>query len=140
MVSGMAHICMNVNDLAASERFYCQGLGLEKRFRFLKNGKEVGFYVAVDDNTFIEFFQTQSRTSAKDQQSPFRHLCLQVDDIDRMTAHLRKHGIRVSDKTWGADGSYQAWIADPDGVPIEFHEYTAQSSQRTGQDVNFDNE
>ncbi len=56
MISGMAHICMNVKDLAASENFYRGILGMEKRFRFLKNGEEIGFYADTGNTTFIEFF------------------------------------------------------------------------------------
>jgi lactoylglutathione lyase/glyoxylase I family protein len=32
----------------------------------------------------------------------------------------------------GADGSWQFWTADPDGNPIEFHQFTPESRQITG--------
>ena len=76
--------------------------------------------------------------SAKEQLSPFKHLCLQVEDIDKISTQLEGHGVNLSEKKLGADGSFQAWTADPDGVPIELHEYTTESSQRTGRDVCLD--
>ncbi len=129
---------MNVKDLAASEKFYCRMLGMEKRFRFLKKGEEIGFYADAGNATFIEFFQSESTTPGKEQLSPFKHLCLQVDDIEKIRTQLEEYGVNLGEKKLGADGSFQAWTADPDGVPIELHEYTSESSQRTGRDVCLD--
>jgi hypothetical protein len=45
---------------------------------------------------------------------------------------LLSRGVPVTEPKLGADSSWQAWCKDPDGTDIELHEYTAQSSQRTG--------
>jgi hypothetical protein len=34
----------------------------------------------------------------------------------------------------GHDQSWQAWLADPNGITIELHEYTDKSSQVLGSD------
>jgi hypothetical protein len=47
-------------------------------------------------------------------------------------------GYDVTDKTMGADRSWQAWTKDPGGVRIEFHQYTARSCQKTGADCVLD--
>jgi hypothetical protein len=48
-----------------------------------------------------------------------------------LIAHLRKLGIAVGDKKLGADQSWQAWLEDPNGIRIELHQYTPDSSQLT---------
>jgi predicted enzyme related to lactoylglutathione lyase len=65
-------------------------------------------------------------------------MCLQVDGIDHTLRQIRQAGYEASDKKLGADQTWQAWTADPDGIRIELHEYTEQSSQYTGQDVTVD--
>ncbi len=132
MIKGLAHVCIAAHDLAATERFYCNGLGLEKVFNFVRGDEATGFYLRVADNTYIEVFHQSPR--AAQEGFPIRHLCLQVSDIDAVAARLKSKGYDVTDKKLGADQSWQAWTTDPTGVRIEFHQYTPQSSQITGED------
>ena len=55
-----------------------------------------------------------------------------ISDMDALLERVRKHGFSHTDKKPGADQSWQAWLEDPDGVRIELHEYTPNSSQLTG--------
>jgi len=66
-------------------------------------------------------------------QIMIKHFCLEVDDIDDVAQKLTAAGYTVTEKTLGADQSWQAWTTDPSGVRIEFHEYTKDSSQLTGE-------
>lgn len=130
MIKGIAHACIGCTDLAQVERFYCKALGFTKRFEFVKQAKVIGFYLQVVPGVYLEFFQADSVPNAG---SPIRHLCLETDDLDEVIARLRSNGYKVGDKTMGADHTPQAWVKDaPDGVAIEFHQYTAESCQRTG--------
>lgn len=128
----IAHICLGALDLDATEKFYCQGLGCTKAFDFLRGGKRVGFYLLAGDGNYIEVF-LQEKIDPK-AAGPLRHLCLEVTSVDEAVARLKAAGYFVGEKKLGADHSWQAWTADPAGVQIEFHEYTAESSQRTGKD------
>ena len=56
-------------------------------------------------------------------------MCLEVDDIQRAVADLRAAGAELDDPVLGSDGSWQAWLADPDGNRIELHQYTPESKQ-----------
>ena len=136
MIEGLAHVCIGANDLAATERFYCSGLGFAKLFDFVRDGETVGFYLKVAENSYIEVFR-QDEVDA-DAKSPIRHLCFQVAGVDEVSRHLASHGYEVTEKKLGADQSWQAWTADPSGVRIEFHQYTAQSSQVTGKNCVLD--
>ena len=61
-------------------------------------------------------------------------MCYEVGDIDEVSRRLKADGHEVTDKKLGSDQSWQIWTTDPGGVKIEFHEYTAKSSQVTGRD------
>jgi len=47
---------------------------------------------------------------------------------------IKSEGYETTDKIMGADNSWQFWATDPDGVKIEFHEYTENSCQSTKKD------
>src|ERR1035437_2875567 len=131
MIKGIAHVCIGCKDLAEVERFYCQCLGFTKRFEFTKDREVIGFYIQVVPNVYLEFFQADSVPAAG---SPIRHICLETDDSDDVIARLQSHGYEVGQKKIGADHSPQVWASNaPDGVAIEFHQYTPQSCQITGE-------
>lgn len=130
MIKGIAHVCIGATDLKAVEDFYCGVLGLEKRFEYTKNGRIIGMYLAVAGRNFIEVFLADSVPT---QAGPVRHFCLEVEDIDAWITHLRSKGYAAPDKRRGSDESWQIWIKGPDGIDIEFHQYTAESHQLTGE-------
>jgi len=130
MIKGLAHVCIGTLDLAATERFYCFGLGMTKAFDFIRKGQVIGFYLRAGANSFVEVFLRDTVVSQPD--TPISHLCLEVSDIDETIARLKANGYEATGKKLGADQSWQAWITDPAGVRIEFHQYTPRSSQITG--------
>ena len=129
MIRALAHVCFVVADLEASVAFYRDVLGLRPAFEFVNDaGQKFGQYLHVGGRAFLELFQGGPVEPPADSQS-YRHLCLEVDDIRVAVALLRGRGTEVSDVKMGSDGSWQAWLADPDGNRIELHEYTADSKQ-----------
>ena len=130
MIKRLAHICLMSPDLAASEHFYCEVLGLKKAFDFTKNDKPFGFYVELGETTFIEVFLTG--TEIEQKHPLINHLCLELEDIDAFITSVRGKGWEITDKKLGVDQSWQAWITDPTGVRIEVMQYTENSSQFTG--------
>jgi len=127
-----AHICLGTKDLEQTEHFYTEILGMEKVFEFFRDGARIGFYLRIADNEFIEVFEDKNAQSA---QSIMLHLCLETNSIDQAQEALRRHGVATTEKIMGADNSYQIWFKDPNGLDIELHEYTKDSSQFTGADV-----
>jgi catechol 2,3-dioxygenase-like lactoylglutathione lyase family enzyme len=128
MIKQLAHTCIISSDLAATEAFYCGALGLGKTFEFIKDGALYGFYLNLGNGTFLEVFAEP----AEDRPSRIRHLCFEVEDIDRAVAELDAKQVVHTEKKLGADQTWQIWIKDPDGIDIEFHQYTEKSSQLTG--------
>jgi catechol 2,3-dioxygenase-like lactoylglutathione lyase family enzyme len=127
MIKQLAHICIHARDLNETLAFYADALGLEPRFAFEKDGERFGCYLHVGNNSFIEVFQGTPGDTGN-----IEHVAIEVDDLDAVVQRLRAHGLAVDDKKLGADNSWQAWVTDPNGVRIEFHEYTADSRQLTG--------
>ncbi len=129
MITGLAHVCFTVRDLDRSLAFYCDGLGFSKAFDFVReSGERYGAYISAGPRVFIELFAGEHAASA---ESPsFRHICLEVDDIESTVAELHGKGIAVGNISLGLDNTYQAWLTDPDGNRIELHAYTENSRQK----------
>ena len=128
MITGMAHACFTVSDLEQSIHFYQDLLGLKPAFDFRReDGTRFGLYLHLGGRNFIELFQGELGERA-DKQS-YKHICLEVDDIQSTVATLRERGLEVSAPKLGGDQSWQAWITDPDGNRIELHAYTPESWQ-----------
>lgn len=130
MIKKLAHVCIGATDLAATEKFYTEVLGLDKTFEFHKDGALYGFYFGTGDMTFVEVFIQNAEPNY--DQPIIRHLCLELEDIDAFIESVRSKGWEITDKKQGVDQSWQAWLKDPSGVPIEVMQYTENSSQYTG--------
>ncbi len=132
MITGTAHVCIGATNLKSSEHFYCDLLGLTKRFSYYHGDVERGFYLSLQDGTFLEVFYQES--ADPNFSAPIRHFCLTTDNIDDLRAKLVAAGVEVSEKQRGKDRSWQIWITDPTGIKVEVQEYTSESRQRTGID------
>ena len=132
MITRIAHLCISVKNLDESLKFYNTALGLPTKFRFLKDNKLFGVYLEVSDGNYIELFADR-KDGAGD--AGISHFCLEVTSVDEMIERLSGLGIACTPRQLGADNTYQTWATDPDGTRIEFHEYTATSSQKVGGDV-----
>lgn len=129
MIKQLAHACIHSADLEKTRWFYCDVLGCKPGFNFIRDGNVFGFYVQLGGNTFLEVFQGQPGGDGG-----IKHLAIEVRDIDALMNHLKSHALPVGEKKLGKDGSWQFWSEDPNGVKLEFQQYTPQSSQLTGAD------
>lgn len=126
-ITQIAHVCIFARDLAATEAFYRDVLGLRRAFTFKRGDEEIGYYLALGQRTFIEVFKKdESRFSETDQ---INHICLETEDIDGFVRDTRAKGVEVTDKKLGVDGTWQAWLTDPNGVKLEIFQYTKDSLQ-----------
>ena len=129
MITGLAHVCFHTPDLDRIVRFYTDGLGLPVAFEFKRpDGSRCGAYFKLGRRTFLEFFVGDIPAS-EEVRTAYKHICLEVDDLAATVAELRGRGIEVGDPMLGSDNSWQAWLKDPDGNAIEFHQYTPESWQ-----------
>ena len=128
MIRQVAHFCIIVRDLETTEWFYCGILGMEIAFEFRKGEERIGYYLKAGDTTFIEVFRGETR----DEPGRIKHFCLETDDLDDIKRRLAEHGIASTEKKLPSDFAWQAWCKDPDGIDIEFHQYTEKSLQFVG--------
>lgn len=128
MITGIAHVCYTVSDLDRAVAFYCDQLGLTPAFPFINDeGRRTGQYIHVGGRNFLELFEGDLADAAEGQA--YRHLCLEVDDLQGTIDALRAADVEVTGIKIGKDRSHQAWIIDPDGNRIELHKYNADSKQ-----------
>jgi lactoylglutathione lyase/glyoxylase I family protein len=131
-----AHVCLRVKDLGASVDFYTK-FGFTKRFAFNKNGGLFGVYLEFGNGNFIELF-ADARRDVSANCGSLAHFCLETPDIDAVMESLSSRGIEYTPKKLGSDSTYQIWLKDPDGNEFEIHQYTSESSQVVGRDVEAD--
>ena len=135
-IHSLAHVCLKSTDLAATEAFYCEALGFTKMFNFNRKGKVIGFYLTAGNETFVEVFDAAEVDAVG--KSVLSHFCLETRDIEGLRASLVARGLAPREMKMGADHTKQFWMKDPNGMDLEFQEYSAASAQRTGQDVEVD--
>ena len=129
----MAHVCLRVTDLDRTLKFYRDGIGLKPHFNFTRKGKPIGFYLEVAKGAYVEVFETNDPIG--EGKRSLDHFCIETDAMESLRERLIQHGYSPGESKLGADQSHQFWIKDPDGVAIEFHQYTPESAQLTGRDV-----
>lgn len=139
MIRRLAHLCLYTNDLERLIRFYRDQLGFPVKFRFAAaDGSIFGAYVALGDSTFVEFFdQAGANKQWGDGKEPqplaagnrFGHFCFEVTGLPALREQLVGRGVDIGPISSGMDGSWQAWLSDPDGNRIELMEYTHASAQ-----------
>jgi lactoylglutathione lyase len=134
-IGSVAHVCIKTRDLKRTDDFYCGALEMKKLFNFTRQGQVIGCYIQAPNNTFIEVFLAGEAESIPDTQRALHHFCLETDSIKALRQRLVGHGYAPKEIIMGADHALQFWVQDPNGLKIEFQQYTERSSQVTGHDV-----
>jgi lactoylglutathione lyase len=131
MIKGLTHVALRVTDLEKSVEFYSDILGLREQFRLTgEDGTPWLVYLQVAPNQFIELFPGAEGPHQPPRNAGAVHVCLEVDDIQASYRELTERGlIATGEPILGADQSWQFWTSDPDGNPIEFHQFTPDSMQ-----------
>ncbi|MGY1426622.1 VOC family protein [Lysobacter sp. A289] len=113
------HAMIRVHDLAATSRFFTEGLGLVQTRRMDNaEGKFSLVYFGAPENPEAEIELTHNWGSQEDYGNArnFGHLAFQVDDIYATCAHLQSLGIAINRPP--RDGR-MAFVRSPDLISIE---------------------
>jgi lactoylglutathione lyase len=131
MIKGLTHVAIRVQDVERSVAFYRDVLGLNEHFRLTNEaGAPILVYIRVTASQFIELFPGANEPRLETNASGAVHICLEVDDIQKSFAEMTGRGLEATGQpVLGADNSWQFWTKDPDGNPIEFHQFTPESLQ-----------
>ena len=116
----IAHAGVLVDDVAASQHFYEDLLGLKESWRGSKSGKQLDWlHVKLPESRdFVEFML---------ETNAVPHFCLEVADIEKAkakleaTAYYPKYGQPIETKT-GKNHKRQLNLYDPEGVRVELME------------------
>ena len=125
MLKRLSHVCLGSTDLPRTVDFYRRVLGCEVAHEFRNPAGELyGVFLACRNGTFLEFFNEQA---PKPPGGLFRHMCFEVEDIERMADIARSHGLKPEVRRGRTDHILQFFIHDPDGNMIEFQQHDRQS-------------
>lgn len=126
------HVGLSVGDLEAMVSWYCETLGLKRNFAFdIPPVGLKGEFVVSEEGWAIEMLQktgSQPGPNAPDPNTAlmnqgFGHVCLRVPDVDAYFDKLIAAGaeVRMAPQDSPEPGVRMAFVADPEGNLIEFH-------------------
>ncbi|MGZ5246587.1 MAG: SMU1112c/YaeR family gloxylase I-like metalloprotein [Flavitalea sp.] len=126
MIRGIHHIAIICSDYNRSKHFYTSILGLKiirEVYREARDSWKLD--LSIDDQYVIELFTFPDPPArpSRPEALGLRHLAFAVNDLDKMVALLEfskveVEPIRIDEFT----GKRFTFIADPDGLPLEFYE------------------
>jgi lactoylglutathione lyase/glyoxylase I family protein len=132
-ILSLAHACIKSTNLEQTAAFYCDGLGMKKHFDFTRVGKVIGFYLKAANDTFIEVFLADEVDST--DKRCLNHFCLETGDLEALRNRLVQRGFAPGEIKMGSDQTLQFWAKDPNGLDVEFQQYSPKSAQVTGENV-----
>ena len=125
-LSSVHHIAIICADYEVSKRFYTEVLGLEVlREVYREERDSYKLDLTLNGLYVIELFSfpDPAKRPSRPEAAGLRHLAFQVDNLDEVVLELQGskvevEPIRVDEFT----GKRFTFIADPDGLPLEFYE------------------
>ena len=143
MIKSFHHTAISVVDLDRSIRFYCDLIGMKSEWRIDHRKSEVlervvglqkvdvSYAMLSGWGGRLELFQYHSplgRSHPIDQpvcDIGITHFGFQVDEIDELYERLLSHGVRFNSPPVAIRPGVKAtYFHDPDGVTVEFVEYS----------------
>jgi glyoxylase I family protein len=126
MIRKVHHIAIICSSYETSRAFYTEVLGLEVvREVYRAERQSFKLDLALNGEYIIELFSFPDPPArpSRPESAGLRHLAFEVDHLDAVVLNLNQKGviseaIRVDEFT----GKRFTFIADPDGLPIEFYE------------------
>lgn len=125
MLKRLSHVSLGTPDLPRTLEFYQSLLGCKIVHEFRNAAGELyGAFLTTGGGTFLEFFNDQN---SKPPNGYFRHICLEVDDIEATAARFRAAGHTIQLKRGRTDRVLQFFVTDPTGTMVEFHQHDQES-------------
>ncbi|MGY6039945.1 SMU1112c/YaeR family gloxylase I-like metalloprotein [Aeromonas sp. AE23HZ002T15] len=126
LLGGIHHVAIIASDYARSRHFYHEVLGLPIIAETLREARQSWkLDLALPDGSQLELFSFPAPPPrpSRPEACGLRHLAFRVEDLDRVIAHLQRHGIEVEEiRVDELTGRRFTFFADPDGLPLELYE------------------
>jgi glyoxylase I family protein len=126
MINKVHHIAIICSDYEVSKRFYTEILSLKiitETFRKERDSYKLD--LALNGEYIIELFSFPNppKRPTRPEAAGLRHLAFEVDDLNKMIVYLENHNLEVEPvRVDEITNKRFTFIADPDGLPIEFCE------------------
>ena len=127
-ISGVSELVLEVHDLAVSEAFYSEVLGLPVVDRWPKAVWLLAGFTRIG-------LWDQFEGIARARGGVHVHFAFHVADdaYDALVARLRAHGLEPHEETFEAfDSSRAAYVNDPDGNVLELWTWDVRRHARSG--------
>lgn len=126
MINKVHHIAIICSDYQKSKKFYTEVLGLEIiREVYRESRQSFKLDLQLNGTYVVELFSFPNppQRVSKPEALGLRHLAFEVDDLEKVVAHLQKFKIEVEPiRIDEITEKRYTFIADPDNLPIEFYE------------------
>jgi glyoxylase I family protein len=126
IINKLHHIAIICSDYAVSKKFYTEVLGFvveQEAYRAARDSYKLD--LSLNGHYTIELFSFPNPPARPSfpEATGLRHIAFEVGNINDTMEELKKLGvsaepIRIDEFT----GKQFTFIADPDGLPIEFYE------------------
>lgn len=127
------HVGISVGDIETMATWYEKALGVVRTHPFTVPPIEMTGVFLIDGNGLaIELVHRPHNQAGMDASNPavaaltrgYSHLCLRVEDVDALYDHLLSVGgeSAMAPQESPEPGVRFAWIRDPEGNLIEFHD------------------
>ncbi|MEW8505570.1 MAG: VOC family protein [Candidatus Thiodiazotropha sp.] len=114
---GMSHVALNVRDLAASERFYVDLLGMEVEWR---PDPENLYLSSGNDNLALHKMAAEALDEAAQRLDHIGFFLPDPESVDAWYDHLRTAGVRMRNAPrTHRDGARSFYCFDPDGTTVQ---------------------
>jgi catechol 2,3-dioxygenase-like lactoylglutathione lyase family enzyme len=115
---GMRHVALFVRDLAATERFYVELLGMEVEWR--PDARNVYLSSGGDSLALHQAEPEQVRDEATQRLDHIGFFVASPDAVDQWFAWLDEHGVRMRTAPRDhRDGARSFYCHDPDGTLVQ---------------------
>ena len=123
-ILGVAHMSLNVTDLAKSRAFYKNFLGYGEPYALKgDDGSDRVAFIKINENQYLEL-----APGAPKQDGHLNHISIYTDSAAQMRDYLASRGVKVPEKVGkGRIGNSNFNIVDPDGHTVEVVQYEPDS-------------
>ena len=125
-INVLHHIAIICSDYQTSKAFYTDVLGFEIKqevFRAERQSFKLDLMLAGHYQIELFSFPNPPKRPTRPEACGLRHIAFEVDSVEDIVAELQSKNIEVEPiRIDECTGKKFTFIADPDGLPIEFYE------------------
>ncbi len=125
-INKVHHIAIICSNYQVSKQFYTEVIGLEilkETYRAERDSYKLD--LALNGNYIVELFSFPNppKRPSRPEATGLRHLAFEVNNLDEVVQKMKSFNIDIEPiRTDEFTDKRFTFIADPDGLPIEFYE------------------